>query len=146
MRLLGSSLALILLLALALDAVEQNPPVGRGSVVQPATTPPQPAPAQPGRGGRGGRGAVQVMTLTTSAWPDGGQIPAKYTQAGEQVSPALSWTNAPENVTSFVLIMHDIDAATGNGTDDMLHWMLWNIPPTTKGLAEGVAQGSQLPD
>src|SRR5260370_25298255 len=38
---------------------------------------------------------VPPMVLTTSAWPDGGQIPAKYTQAGEQLSPELQWTNVP---------------------------------------------------
>ena len=89
---------------------------------------------------------MQVMTLTTTAWADGGQIPAKYTQAGDQVSPPLSWSNVPDGVTSFVLIAHDVDAAAGNGTDDILHWMLWNIPATATGLAEGVPQGAQLAD
>ena len=117
-----------------------------------AQPPPQPPPAgQPppggrGGGGRGGRGGVAVMTLTTSAWPDGGQIPAKYTQAGDQVSPPLTWSNVPDNIASFVLIVHDVDAAIGNGTDDILHWMLWNIPGATRSLAEGVQQGTQLAD
>jgi len=114
----------------------------------PPAPPANPAlPAQPGqRGGGRGRGAVQVMTLTSSAWPDGGQIPAKYTQADMEVSPALSWSNVPEGAASFVLIAHDVDAAIGNGTDDLLHWMLWNIPATVTSLPEGVARGSQLPD
>jgi Raf kinase inhibitor-like YbhB/YbcL family protein len=114
----------------------------------PPAPPANPAlPAQPGqRGGGRGRGAVQVMTLTSSAWPDGGQIPAKYTQADIEVSPALSWSNVPEGAASFVLIAHDVDAAIGNGSDDLLHWMLWNIPATVAGLPEGVARGSQLPD
>jgi Raf kinase inhibitor-like YbhB/YbcL family protein len=114
----------------------------------PPAPPANPAlPAQPGqRGGGRGRGAVQVMTLTSSAWPDGGQIPAKYTQADMEVSPALSWSNVPEGAASFVLIAHDVDAAIGNGSDDLLHWMLWNIPATVTGLPEGVARGSQLPD
>jgi Raf kinase inhibitor-like YbhB/YbcL family protein len=86
------------------------------------------------------------MTLTTSAWPDGGQIPAKYTQAGDQVSPQLAWSNVPDNIASFVLIVHDVDAAIGNGTDDILHWMLWNIPATATSLPEGVPQATQLPD
>jgi hypothetical protein len=86
------------------------------------------------------------MTLTTSAWPDGAQIPAKYTQAGEQVSPAFTWTDVPDGTASFVLIARDLDAATGNGTDDVLHWMLWNIPGASRGLAEAVPQGAQLPD
>jgi len=86
------------------------------------------------------------MTLTTSAWSDGGQIPIKYTQAGEQTSPPLAWSNVPDNVASFVLVAHDLDAAIGSGTDDILHWMLWNIPGTARSLPEGVPQGPQLAD
>jgi len=104
-------------------------------------------PGQPGgRGGGRGRGAIQVMTLTSSAWSDGGQIPIKYSQAGDEASPPLAWTNVPEGAASFALIVHDVDAPIGNGTDDLLHWMLWNIPASTTSLAEHVAQGSQLPD
>jgi len=106
----------------------------------------QPPPAgQRGGGGRG-RGAVQVMTLATSAWPDGGQIPTKHTQAGEEISPALTWSNVPEGIASFVLIAHDVDAAIGAGTDDILHWMLWNIPADATALPERVPRGAQLPD
>jgi Raf kinase inhibitor-like YbhB/YbcL family protein len=86
------------------------------------------------------------MTLTSSAWTDGGQIPAKYTQAGDQVSPPLAWSNVPDNIASFVLIVHDVDSAIGTGADDILHWMLWNIPAGTRSLAEGVPPISQLPD
>ena len=99
-----------------------------------------------GRGGRGGRGGVQVMTLASSSWPDGGQIPAKHTQTGAEASPALAWSNVPDGIESFVLIFHDVDQAVGNGNDDVLHWMLWNIPGATRTLPEGIAQGSQLPD
>src|SRR6202158_1396469 len=56
---------------------------------------------------RGGAPAAPPMTLTTNAWADGTDIPAKYTQAGEQVSPELKWTNAPAGTASFVLLMHD---------------------------------------
>jgi len=123
------------------------------AVAADAQTPQRGAPpsgGQPGapgaRGGRGGRGAVPVMTLTSSAWADGGQIPIKYTQAGEEASPPLAWSEVPEAAASFVLIVHDVDAATGNGTEDLLHWMLWNIPGTATGLPERVPPGSQLPD
>ena len=44
------------------------------------------------------------------------------------MSPPLAWSGAPDGTASFVLIVHDVDAAIGNGTDDMLHWMVWNIP------------------
>jgi Raf kinase inhibitor-like YbhB/YbcL family protein len=107
------------------------------------------APAvQPPPGGRGGggRGGVQVMMLATPAWPDGAQIPVKYTQAGDQVSPPFTWSNVPDGVASFVLIAHDLDAATGTGTDDVLHWLLWNIPSSARSLPEAVPPLSQLPD
>ena len=135
MRLARSTVGLVFLCS-ALAAGQQRgaPPAG-------------PPGGQPQPGGRGGgRGGVQVMTLATPAWPDGGAIPAKYTQVGDQVSPPLTWSNVPDGVTSFVLVAHDLDAAAGNGTDDILHWMLWNIPGTARSISEGVPQGSQLPD
>ena len=42
-----------------------------------------------------------------------------------------------------VLLVHDADAAIGDGTDDLLHWMVWNIPGTATSLPEGVPQGAQ---
>ncbi|HKB14155.1 MAG TPA: YbhB/YbcL family Raf kinase inhibitor-like protein [Vicinamibacterales bacterium] len=134
----------VLMVVLAATAAAQQ----RGAVPLP---PPgvQPPAGQPPtgaqRGGRG-RGAVQVMTLTSSAWPDGGQIPAKYTQAGDESSPPLTWSNAPEGVVSYALIVHDVDAAIGSGTDDLLHWMLWNIPATVTALHERAPSAPQLPD
>ncbi len=118
---------------------------GPGVAGLPNPLPPASAPAFGGSGGQNRRGPIQVMSLTTAAWTDGGTIPAKYTQAGAQVSPPLAWT-APDDAVSFVLIARDADTAIGNGTDDILHWMLWNIPKGTRALAEGVPQGSQLPD
>jgi Raf kinase inhibitor-like YbhB/YbcL family protein len=93
-----------------------------------------------------GRGGVQMMTLTTTAWPDGGQIPAKHAQAGGEASPPLAWSNVPETAASFVLVVHDLDAAVNPGTDDTLHWLVWNIPGAARSLPEGVPQGAQLPD
>lgn len=133
----------VLLLLAAAAVAAQNPPAGQPPAGQ------RPVNATPGGpGGPGGqrRGPIQVMTLTSTAWPDGAMIPRKYTQAGDQVSPALSWSNVPDTAQSFVLIARDLDAATGNGTDDILHWMLWNIPGKTRSLPEGIPQGPQLPD
>src|SRR5262249_41330374 len=45
-----------------------------------------------------------------------------------------------------VLVVHDVDAAVAPGTDDILHWMVWNIPATSVGLPERVPRGAQLPD
>lgn len=92
------------------------------------------------------------MILTIPGFPDGGQVPVKFSQAapgvavGEGTSPAMSWTNAPAATQSFFLNMHDMDLARNKTTDDQAHWVLWNIPASATGLPEGVAKGSQLPD
>lgn len=108
----------------------------------------RPAPGAPGAPGPPGqrRGPIPVMTVTSTAWADGAEIPQKHTQAGEQLSPPLAWSDVPEGVQSFVLIVRDLDAAIGDGTNEILHWMLWNIPGAARSLAEGVPQGPQLPD
>lgn len=95
---------------------------------------------------RGRRTPVQVMALTSTAWQDGGMIPAKHTQAGAEVSPPLAWSEVPDGVGSFVLITRDLDTAIGDGTSDVLHWMLWNIPATTRSLPEGMPPLAELPD
>src|SRR5678815_4443438 len=97
------------------------------------------------QGGRGGGRAV-TMTLTTTAFNDGGVIPNKHTQAGDQVSPALAWTGAPDSAKSFVLLMHDIDVANGPTGEDQLHWLVWNIPGNATSLPEGVPQGADQPN
>jgi hypothetical protein len=92
------------------------------------------------------------MTLTTTAFPDGGHIPVKFSQAaegaapGEGTSPALTWTNAPAGTQSFVLHMHDMELARNRTTDDQVHWLVWNIPGTSSRLTEGQPKGEQLPD
>ena len=106
---------------------------------QPAR-PAQPAAAAPQQG----RGGIRIMTLTATAFADGGAIPDRHAQAGRDVSPALSWTGAPDSTASFVLIVRDADAVSGNGLDDMLHWMVWNIPGTATSLPEGLQQGGQV--
>jgi Raf kinase inhibitor-like YbhB/YbcL family protein len=111
-----------------------------------AQVPPGGATPQRGRGGGRGRGAIQAMTLSTAAFNSGSTIPVKHSQAGDEASPPLAWTGAPDSTASFVLIVHDPNAATGNGTDDVLHWMVWNIPGSARSLHEGVPHGPQLPD
>src|ERR1700747_116686 len=93
-----------------------------------------------------------AMTLTIPGFPDGSQIPVKFSQAApgvavrERPPPAMSWANAPAGTQSFFLHMHDMDLARNKTTDDQAHWVLWNIPATATGLPEGVPKGSQLPD
>lgn len=84
------------------------------------------------------------LTLSTTAFVDGADIPAKYTQGGDQTSPALTWTNVPTGTVSFVLHLHDPDVGRNGTTDDQLHWLVWNIPGTATGLPEGVPKGPKL--
>ena len=101
---------------------------------------------------RGTSPAPLTMTLTVSGFPDGGQIPVKFSQAapgvavGEGTSPAMQWANAPEATQSFVLHMHDLDVTRNKTSDDQVHWVVWNIPPSSAGFSEGVPKGSQLAD
>jgi Raf kinase inhibitor-like YbhB/YbcL family protein len=138
----------LILTTFALFALGSTLTIGQQRGGQPPAVAAPPAnPAQPGqRGGGRGRGAVQVMTLASSAWPDGGQIPVKHTQEGDDTSPPLAWSGAPEGVVSYALIVHDADAAIGNGTDDLLHWLVWNIPANVTSLQEHEPAMAQLPD
>ena len=94
--------------------------------------------------------AAPAMTLTVSGFPDGGDVPVKFSQAapgvatGEGLSPAISWTNAPAGTQSFFLNMRDMDVARNKTTDDQAHWVVWNIPASATGLPEGVPKGPKL--
>jgi Raf kinase inhibitor-like YbhB/YbcL family protein len=103
-----------------------------------AQTPPAPAtPPKPG------------LTLTTPAFEDGGIIPNKYTMAAAPataVSPKLVWTNVPAGTVSFALILSDPDTSVTKTTEEILHWMIFNIPGTTTELPEGMSDQAQLAD
>ncbi len=83
-----------------------------------------------------------IMTITGFA--DGSDIPLKYTQAGSQTSPEITWINTPPGTVTFLLHMHDMEVSRNHTTDDQLHWLVWNIPGTAMGLPEGVPTGAQL--
>ena len=82
------------------------------------------------------------LELTTAAFPAGGTIPKKFTCDGPDVSPALSWTNAPAGTQSFALIVDDPDAPAGT----WVHWVLYNLPAGTQKLPEGVGMELELRD
>ncbi len=109
------------------------------------------------QGGQRGPGAAAApaappMTMSIAAFPDGGQVPVKFTQAapgaapGEGTSPAITWSNVPAGTQTFFLNMHDMDVSRNKTTDDQAHWVFWNIPGTATGLPEGVPKGLQRPD
>lgn len=85
------------------------------------------------------------MQLTSSAFSNDGAIPARFTGEGEDVSPALSWTNPPEGTKGYAVICHDPDAPliSANGTYGFVHWTLYNIPGSVTELPEGTDEFTQ---
>jgi Raf kinase inhibitor-like YbhB/YbcL family protein len=74
-------------------------------------------------------------------------IPEKYGRYGEDISPPLEWSDPPEGTQSFALIL-DTDLRPGGGESMWIHWVVYNIPAETRGLAEGVRPdgAGRLPD
>jgi Raf kinase inhibitor-like YbhB/YbcL family protein len=74
-----------------------------------------------------------LMKIATTAFEHEKPIPPKFTCQGVDVSPPLSFSNTPAGTKSFALIVDDPDAPRGT----WVHWVAWNIPGDSKGLAEG---------
>lgn len=86
-----------------------------------------------------------TLKLTSTAFADGAAIPAKYTCQGDDISPPLDWSGAPADTQSLVLIVDDPDAPDPAKPQRVwVHWVLYNLPPDSTGLAEGIAT-SALP-
>ena len=93
--------------------------------------------------------AADVFTLTSPAFKDGDVWPSKFAGAdpsrtnppcpGENVSPALAWSNAPSATRSFAIVMFDPDGGAGLGA---VHWVAYDIPVAKTSLAEGEASVS----
>ncbi|UCG53812.1 MAG: YbhB/YbcL family Raf kinase inhibitor-like protein [Candidatus Latescibacterota bacterium] len=83
-----------------------------------------------------------TIQLTSPAFGEGQPIPKRHSCDGEDLSPVLKWTNAPENTMSFALICDDPDAPMGT----WVHWVLFNLPPETAELVEGVPAQPEGPD
>jgi Raf kinase inhibitor-like YbhB/YbcL family protein len=107
------------------------------------------AMAQDKGGKGGGKGpAGPGLTLTSPDFIDGGVIDDKYSQKGGQKgpSPKLEWTNVPNGVVSFAILFHDPDGAPGKKSEDVTHWMAFNIPAAARSLGPGVGDDAKLSD
>jgi Raf kinase inhibitor-like YbhB/YbcL family protein len=81
-----------------------------------------------------------AMVLTSGCFSHQGEIPARYTCEGEDISPPLSWSGVPDGTESLVLIVDDPDAPDPKAPKmTWVHWVLYNLPPTARGLPEAVA-------
>lgn len=86
-----------------------------------------------------------ALTITSPAFLDGESMAAKYTCEGQDISPALTWDGIPDGTRSLALIVDDPDAPDPAAPKmTYVHWVLYNLPPETDGLPEGVTS-DQLP-
>ncbi|MCI0410565.1 MAG: YbhB/YbcL family Raf kinase inhibitor-like protein [Acidobacteria bacterium] len=82
------------------------------------------------------------MKIESAAFAPEAMIPSSHTCDGEDVSPPLTWADPPDGTKSFALISDDPDAPGGT----WVHWVVWNIPPSSRGLAQGAAKSAQWTD
>ncbi|HVR98486.1 MAG TPA: YbhB/YbcL family Raf kinase inhibitor-like protein [Thermoanaerobaculia bacterium] len=80
------------------------------------------------------------LNLTSPAFAPQGEIPARFTCEGEDLSPALAWTGLPDGTRSLALICDDPDAPDPAAPKmTWVHWVLYDLPPSAAGLAEAIA-------
>ena len=94
--------------------------------------------SKPGDSIQGGKS--MALVISSSAFVEGGMIPSKYTCDGQDVSPPLAISGIPEKAKSLALISDDPDAPRGT----WVHWVLYNLPPDTKGLPENMPDDEKL--
>ncbi len=84
-----------------------------------------------------------AFRLMSSAFVEGGNIPAKYTCEGDDRSPPLAWADAPAGTRSLALIVDDPDAPDpAHPTRTYVHWVAYNIPESATHLDEGAGSGA----
>ncbi len=82
------------------------------------------------------------IEIQSRSFGEGESIPSKFTCEGENVSPQLSWNCSVEGVKTFVLIVEDPDASSGNFT----HWLVYNIPAEVNSLMENSTPTKNIRD
>jgi Raf kinase inhibitor-like YbhB/YbcL family protein len=79
------------------------------------------------------------MRIVSTAFNHDGAIPPIYTCEGKDISPPISWSDVPPGTKSLALIVDDPDAPDPEAPKmTWVHWVLYNLPPTSDGLAESV--------
>ncbi len=78
-----------------------------------------------------------AFQLFSSAFAEGGWSPELHSCQGADLSPSLEWSGEPPETRSFALIVEDPDAPAGT----WCHWLLYDIPPKIRALAQGYKPG-----
>lgn len=77
------------------------------------------------------------LTLTSTAFENGNEIPSVHTCDGKNISPPLAWSGLPPGTKSLALIVDDPDAPDPAAPQrTWAHWVVYNIPTAAPGLAE----------
>jgi hypothetical protein len=87
-------------------------------------------------------GAAMKFEISTTAFQEGKPIPKRHTGDDKDLSPPVKWTDPPAGTKSFALIADDPDAPRGT----WVHWVLFNLPPDTRSLDEGIPKIESLPN
>ena len=82
-----------------------------------------------------------MLQLSSSAFSPAGDIPRQFTCQGEDISPELTWKNAPRQTKTFALIVHDPDAPRAGG---FTHWVAYNMPANENHLPQATPKGDKL--
>jgi len=91
-------------------------------------------------------GAAMALSLASPSFTHQGEIPAKNTCEGDDVSPPLAWSGVPQGTKSLVLIVDDPDAPDPRAPKTIwVHWVVFNIPPSAVGLPEAVKKDALPP-
>lgn len=83
----------------------------------------------------------QRLSLTSTAFGAGEMIPKRYSRRGDDISPPLEWSDPPQGTLSFALIVFSSPLMDGGG--NWVQWVLYNIPPETRALPEGVTPDAE---
>jgi Raf kinase inhibitor-like YbhB/YbcL family protein len=151
MRILARLLLVLIILAAAGSAgcaptavPEPAPPMEEPtSAAEPTPAPPAPTAAPPGAEAPEPTSTpIPALLIHSSAFDPGGEIPVLYSCRGANLSPPLEWSGVPEGTQSLALVVDDPDSQPPG----FVHWVIYNIPPSTSGLPEGVEAEAMLPD
>jgi Raf kinase inhibitor-like YbhB/YbcL family protein len=81
-----------------------------------------------------------AVRIRSDAFADGGSIPSVHTCEGADTSPPLAWSDLPAGTKSLALIVDDPDAPDPAAPKrTWVHWVVYDLPPTTGALAEGAS-------
>ena len=119
----GAAIAVVFLLSLLAAVTVHQWRVHADGIVRPSLQPLQPS-----------------LSVTSSSFSSNGAIPLQFTCDGDDLSPSLQWSAAPEGTKSFALVVHDPDAPV-----DFTHWLAYGIPPKVHALAQGASTNGAMP-